>query len=926
MIRVTREPFRPRMVWVFAALFFLFSAGEWTSFTTQTGGIEALQKAFEQPPDESRIMMRWWWYGPSVTKAQLEREMRLMKAGGIGGIEVQPVYPLSPDDSTAGIKNLPFLSDEFLDALRFTADKSRELGLRLDLTLGSGWPFGGPTVPVNQAAGRLRVERLKVGEGQRRIPIPPISEGESLIAAFLGTRELTDFRDGALWLPEQPNSQTELRFFISSRTGQQVKRPAVGGEGFVIDHYDRAATDNYLKTVGDRLMQAFPTNKPYAVFCDSLEVFSSDWTPDFLAEFQRRRGYDLKPLLPALAADIGPKTADIRHDWAQTLTELLNERFLAPMRDWAKRNNTKFRIQGYGIPPMTVSGNAYADLPEGEGPQWKTLRASRWAASAGHIFGRNVTSSETWTWTHSPVFRSTPLDLKAEADLHFLQGINQLIGHGWPYTPPEVEYPGWRFYAAGVLNDKNPWWIVMPDLALYLQRLSFLMRQGQPANDVALYLPNSDGWVNFGNRRGYMIEALRDCIGDEVIARTLEAGYNLDFFDDEVLQQRGRVEKGALALGEGRYKVVILPNVERMPPASLKKLEEFARNGGKVIATRRLPAIAPGFKATEAETNELRATAKRMFEAANAPAHFVADENRDLAAKLHAVLQPDVMLSPAAPEIGFIRRHTEQAEIYFLANSANVRKAVKAKFRVAALQPESWNPFTGQVAPVQAQALEEGGVTINLELEPYESRVLAFTKRKLPGAPAKTSSPTNAAPAVALDLTADWQVTFGNAAPTKLDKLRSWADDEATRFFSGQATYEKTFFAPDGLFQSGQRISLDFGEAQPLPPIEMKAGMRAWLDPPVREAAVIYVNGRRAASVWCPPYSVEVTGLLQRGENRLKIIVANTALNYLSGRRLPDYKLLNLRYGLRFEAQDMDKVQALPSGLLGPVRLVSTAR
>jgi len=85
---------------------------------------------------------------------------------------------------------------------------------------------------------------------------------------------------------------------LASRTGQQVKRAAVGGEGFVIDHYDRAATDNYLKSVGDRLMQAFGSNRPYAIFCDSLEAFGSDWTGDFLSEFQKRRGYDLKPLLP----------------------------------------------------------------------------------------------------------------------------------------------------------------------------------------------------------------------------------------------------------------------------------------------------------------------------------------------------------------------------------------------------------------------------------------------------------------------------------------------------------------------------------------------------------------------------------------------------------------------------------------------------
>src|SRR4029453_10866133 len=141
--------------------------------------IDDLQRSFQNPPDDSRIMMRWWWFGPAVTKQQLEREMRLMKEGGIGGFEVQPVYQLVLDKESAGIKTLPFLSDEFLDALRFTSEKARELGLRFDLTLGSGWPFGGPTVSINHAAGRLRYEHIKIDANSHFVKVPSIGAGGS---------------------------------------------------------------------------------------------------------------------------------------------------------------------------------------------------------------------------------------------------------------------------------------------------------------------------------------------------------------------------------------------------------------------------------------------------------------------------------------------------------------------------------------------------------------------------------------------------------------------------------------------------------------------------------------------------------------------------------------------------------------------------
>jgi len=153
-------------------------------------------------------------------------------------------------------------------------------------------------------------------------------------------------------------------FFISSRTGQMVKRAAVGAEGYVLDHYDRSAIENHLKNVGDRLMQAFGANPPYAVFSDSLEVFYSDWTPNLLEEFRKRRGYDLMPYLPALIGDIGAQTGAIRHDWGKTLYELADDNYLRPMTEWAHQHGTRFRSQTYGMPPVTLSSNALVDLPK----------------------------------------------------------------------------------------------------------------------------------------------------------------------------------------------------------------------------------------------------------------------------------------------------------------------------------------------------------------------------------------------------------------------------------------------------------------------------------------------------------------------------------------------------------------------------------
>lgn len=890
--------------------------------------VNDLRKNFERPPDDARIMMRWWWFGPSVTKAEIERELRVMKEGGIGGVEVQPVYPLLPDDPKTGHRNLPYLSDEFLDMLKFAAQKSKELGMRFDLTLGSGWSFGGAKTPITEAAGQLRVERIKIDAAAKRVPLPSIIPSEKLMGIFFAKtsgntiaendlKELTDVRDGNVWLTE---SGAEVLFFISGKSGMQVKRPSFGAEGYVLNHLDRPSVDNYLKNTGDRLFQAFEkTTIPYSVFCDSLEVYNQDWTDDFLIEFQKRRGYDLKPYLPALVMDIGPKTADIRYDWGRTITELFNDRFMIPMQEWSRANGTRFRIQGYGLPPAAISSNKWADISDGEGAQWKVVRAARWASSANHIYGRNVTSSETWTWLHSPVFRATPLDLKAEADIHFLQGINQLIGHGWGYTPPEVEYPGWRFYAAGAYSEQNPWWIVMPDLAAYLQRMSYLMRRGRPQNDVALYLPNADAYSHFTAGRVHLIDVEKELVGDKIMPAIFEAGFNLDFFDDEILKTVGKVEKGSLALGTSKHSVVVLPGIERMPLESLRKLDAFVKEGGKLVAVRRTPSIVPGLNVTEAEQSEFTAISLRLFNGSNAAVKVI-ENDEDTGNALKSLLRPDVEISPSGKDFGFVHRQTDDGDIYFVANTSNQKKTGQITFRARAAQAEIWNAINGETFAIDVQSRTNDSTTTSLSFEPYQSHIIIFSKRSttLPKMPASTTI------ASTLDLSSDWSVTFGKNSPVEMKRFRSWTDDDATRHFSGSAVYEKTVDLPADLRAAGKPVLLDFGEGQALDVQATRNGMRTWFDPPIREAAVISINGQRVGSLWSPPYKLDVTRFLQDGKNDIRIAVGNTAINYMAGRKLPDYKLLNLRYGERFQPQDMERIVPIPSGIIGTLNLVFT--
>jgi hypothetical protein len=282
---------------------------------------------------------------------------------------------------------------------------------------------------------------------------------------------------------------------------------------------------------------------------------------------------------------------------------------------------------------------------------------------------------------------------------------------------------------------------------------------------------------------------------------------------------------------------------------------------------------------------------------------------------LKKLVTPDLQLDTHAPEIGFLHRKLSDADIYFVANTSNHNVSAKARFGTTRTNAEQWDPFSGKSYRADARSTD-------LTLAPYESRVLVFdnTAPSLPvpwhGQPVASEQ---------IDLGHDWQLTFPGLQHTvTMQNLRSWTDDEATRYFSGKAQYTRDFDLPAKALASGHRLFLNFGEGKLLPPADpKKPGTHALLESSIREVAIVSVNGQKAGSIWRPPYRLDVTPFLHAGTNHLEIEVANTAINTLAGLSLPDYRLLNLRYGQKFVPQDMDHLEPLPSGILGCITLVS---
>jgi hypothetical protein len=469
-------------------------------------------------------------------------------------------------------------------------------------------------------------------------------------------------------------------------TGQNVKRAAVGAEGPVLDHYSAAAVEAHLRAVGDPMLDAVPAALVGAVFCDSLEVYGADWTTTLPAELARRRGYDVLHLLYRLTVD-GPDAARVRADYHRTLAELYEENFVGGCQRWAAARGVPFRIQSYGTPPATISSYRYADLFEGEGWGWRQITQTRWASSAAHLYGRALVSAEVWTWVHSPSFRATTLDLKGQAHEHLLNGINQLIGHGWPYSPTDAPGLGWFFYASGALDDRNPWWPAMPELTRYLSRLCWLLQQGEPVTDVALYVPNEDLFATMGRAQGGSLDSWREAnrqIPKTIPAKIRTAGLDYDLIDDEAL----------VVTAPEHYRVIIIVSGGTIPETTAVWLDHARASGGTVLTI---------------------------------------DSATELTDALVAAVAPDLDISPATPDIGFVHRRTRDADVYVVINTGPKARTFALAARTRRRSFEQWDAMSGHV--LRSGTAPE---SIELTLHPYEATVIVWSDQPVTRISAET--------------------------------------------------------------------------------------------------------------------------------------------------------------------------------------------
>ena len=741
-------------------------------------------------------------------------------------------------------------------------------------------------------------------------------------------------KDGTLTWDVPPGKWTILRLGYSL-TGSQNRAGTAAGLGLEVDKLNRKDVESYFHGYFDPISQAlgplFGKSLRY-VTMDSWEAGMQNWTDDMIAQFQKRRGYDPTPYLPVLAGRVvGSSEISDRFLWdfRRTLADMLAENHYGTMAELLRQKGIGVYAEAEGVSMEmmedTLLSKSEVEVPMGEfwlgrmHPPPEYYVDVRMAASAAHIYGKKFVGTESFTGGGY----DSPSTYKNLADYWFAQGVNRILFHSSAQQPLDTK-PG-NTMVGTHFNRNITWAEEAKPFVSYLSRAQFMLSQGLFVADFAYLVdegvPSSQPFWGAG------------------LQPAPPQGYDYDTINADVLLHRATVSAdGRLVLPDGMsYRVLVLPQTDRMRPELLWKIRDLVVGGVTLIGPKpvRSPSLQ-GYPQADAEVQALADEIWGDLDGVQRNRHFcgkglvtwgltpeqvVAEPDPQLINPITGALPTQTVSAslnlpkdaefagPLDADIVWLHRRTSDADIYFVANRRDSAQDIRARFRVAGKEAELWHPDAGNIEPA-SYSIENGRTTVPLHLEPRESVFVVFQhsttnlSRTLPTVTSRTVT----------TVTGIWQVSFPPnwGAPDKiqLDQLESLTanTNDGVKYFSGTATYTKTVQVQPSWFALGAKLWLDLGA--------------------VGDIAEVSVNGKSLGELWKPPYQIEVTDALKPGANQLEIKVTNEWNNRIAGDRTaaPDKRVLAGGGGGRgaFGFGGRSGGGVADSGLLGPVTVIAT--
>jgi hypothetical protein len=899
---------------------------------------DSLFELFKNPAVSSKPFVRWWWNGDKLSAKEILRELDVMKAAGIGGVEINPIAFPGGDD--LGIPSLQWLSPEWIEMVKVALQGAAERGMICDTIVGSGWPFGAEFLTREEQTQLLTLSGRKVsGPGVIQVNTtdllndssPKVNKYkdalEEIYALYLAPVSMDSFQ-APVKLPfagektvsiHVPAGEHILYSLVKVTGFQAVINGAPGAAGPVLNHYNQEAVEKFLNRMSDNLFPAIKDLKPFrAMFCDSMELEGANWCQDFPAEFKRRRGYELDPYLPFILFRVGgmgtpidsgditqlsgtaaEEIARVRYDFIVTCMDVMHDRFLVPYTQWCNKHGFKSRVQTYGREFHPLEASMEIDIPECETWLWAGdnfakrdfaqnptyTNVNKFVASAAHYSNKKIVSCEEVTNT-SVAFNATLERIKVTGDQSNLSGVNHSILHGFNYTPLEAPFPGWIRYGT-FFNERNPWWPFFKLWSAYKARVSTIFQETEAFADIAVMHPLADMWTTYGTVRDPFPEKHFPEYQYKIWESIHKNGNSCDYTSEGIIQ-KSVAENGFLRYNKRKYHTLILIEVETMMPATATAIANFVKKGGKLIFIEKEPYKSPGltknYKANDKKVAQTIASIKKNY-----PARVfkVPTPTDDVIGWFKGIQQqcgirPYMQIDRPTTYVSQIRHQANGKDIFFVSNcSTDERFTLKASFPESKGAPSLWDAETGE----RYRYPGAQGNTLSIDLPPASSQLIVFEEQAgIADYPVLPSEKQTGAELKGWLLRMEH--VNGTTKEKSVSSLFDLSADESTQSFAGYLYYEKKIV--------GETSSnwLDLGK--------------------VFGVSEVTVNGEKLGCHWYGRHLYRLPEhIAKAGEKNIQVKITTTLGNYFKSN--PENKTGNR----------WTNGQAWQSvGLIGPVRLV----
>jgi len=728
-------------------------------------GTTLTRENFTTPPMKMGILPFWFWNG-ELRNDELEWQMREYKDKGVEGIILHGRF---------GLK-VPYLSKEWFEKVKFVVKKAKKIDLDIWVYDEMNWPSGTAERQVLKKYPHLSQKYLEMVVLNVQGPLFTfleatddryINTGNSKpIAAYACSTE--EFENGienlidltpnlsfdAIIPWEAPPGDWRMLYFLEKEADYYIDalNPESTKRFLEITH------EQYKNAVGDdfsTIVPGFYTDEPAMHYYHvGMNNYIIPWSKYMFKIFRERRGYDLKPYLPALFTQMGDKTAQIRHDFWSALTEQYSESYYQQIRDWCDENKVIFTGHLLGEEWMRMharcEGNIFKHLKHmhltgvdhlypviGSEKAPDQHVALKLASSAAHHFGsaRLLCESMGGTYWDCSLER-----MKWIANWEYVLGVTIFNNHGYHYSiegERKRDWPPSQFY-------HHTWWKYYRHFTEYMARLGHLLSGGKHVAKILILYPIDTYWTNYrpqeSDQIGEVIEQDFNYLTDVL----LRMHFDFDYSDEDILAD-AIIKDGKITIRDEAYELLILPPLTHLKSKTFKKLQEFVQNGGKIIASTLIPiellgnnqvidsaqitklfGVEPKKLLQEfqngANLNVLTESDSKNVHIITGKGLFKERPQEKLRALIESCITPDITINNE--NVFYLHRVKDEFDLYFFVNTLQEDQGeVEITFEKNGI-PELWNANTGKIEPINIFQNINSRLSIKLVFPRTESHVV----------------------------------------------------------------------------------------------------------------------------------------------------------------------------------------------------------